>query len=940
MWEVYARVLKLQEGQRAALPVDGPLTDQCSSPAEAVHHLRLIVAKLDVLPSFDSQNFSCSGEVLEFARRCEAVRTGVFEARAGAKSDVALSQMQAAVAARNGLVESQQRVCAEAEQSIRRSIAECVLAVEQAEGLLTAARACSAFASTSPLPPPTSTSPTPGLKEQKSKPEELQVPSLQPDVIFEQMWEDFQAIYASEMRVAGQITQLTEWRLAGEARQQLQVALVKLLSTHEGALQHHDKMLIEKYLPSLSVTAESSAASHMSCLKARLLDLERMQAGVGAHRESLRAFAECLKEEPEVSRRYRAMSYELEDLAVEQKVVEHQIVVARRKEAPIGALQAQLEELKAKATTLQTGPERRALHQSLRRLSNSLPELIHSFPELDPLWRTAAQGLAIYSLADYEQCLTRLTHNGQVVPNLFRASRQLDDLKTEKKEKQEVILKKFPMGDDASSLRRLRRSAHMMSRVCHPNVMPLTGILRHQGEWYLEVPFFPLGDLRQYIHTHEYASSQEECMGLLRGILQALDVLHQVGIFHRDIKPENVLLQEYPAGTGRLRAVVGDFETSKDTQTDLSRTMATTFVAGTPGYIDPLVMQGKKVFSSSSDMYSFGVLMGEMVTGIKMSSPDPVALQKVDGKTKDVLCSLLKWDADRPSAAQLLSCPLFSPLADVRCCCITQSLSPLSDGIECDNPFGERHFLCKESFAMHVIVESRKDLDQLKLRQGRVFCPLFKYGCSAPAFTDLQVAQGGSQAFEAYLEANRQLMEKGLAAQMEKDKAEQIKLELERFRKLSARQLRIESAVRHIQDNLLTLCCPRCKTCFVDFDACFALVCRSCACGFCAWCLRDCGADAHSHVAHCPNNLAPGRALFSTQALFAKAHQIRQHGLVKQYIQSMPQDVGLEVLKLLEVNLRNCGLQSLLPGGDRNTRLAEEHDHEIALQLEADEAML
>lgn len=330
--------------------------------------------------------------------------------------------------------------------------------------------------------------------------------------------------------------------------------------------------------------------------------------------------------------------------------------------------------------------------------------------------------------------------------------------------------------------------------------------------------------------------------------------------------------------------------------------------------------------------------MGEVVTGVKMSSPEQVDAYQLDQRVVDVLKSLLKADVNRPSAMQLLSSPLFLPLADMRYCCISQTQCPITDGLECDNPFEGRHFLSKESFAMHVITESRKDLDQLKSRQGKVFCPLFKHGCVAPAFTDLQVAQAGPEAFAAYLEANRQLMERGMAAQMEKDKAAQIKLEVERLAKLSARQLMIEQAVRHVQETILTLCCPRCKAAFVDFDNCFALVCRSCSCGFCAWCLNDCGEDSHRHVANCQHNLAPGRAVFSTQELFEKAHRLRQERLVRQYVQNMPQDVRLEVLKRLEINLRHCGLDSLMPGIDRQKQMTAEHDQELALQREADEA--
>jgi len=52
-----------------------------------------------------------------------------------------------------------------------------------------------------------------------------------------------------------------------------------------------------------------------------------------------------------------------------------------------------------------------------------------------------------------------------------------------------------------------------------------------------------------------------------------------------------------------------------------------------------------------------------------------------------------------------------------------------------------------------------------------------------------------------------------------------------------------------IVDGVLTLRCPRCKTAFMDFEGCFALQWGNgtCRCGFCAWCLTDCGTDAHTH---------------------------------------------------------------------------------------------
>ena len=119
----------------------------------------------------------------------------------------------------------------------------------------------------------------------------------------------------------------------------------------------------------------------------------------------------------------------------------------------------------------------------------------------------------------------------------------------------------------------------------------------------------------------------------------------------------------------------------------------------------------------------------------------------------------------------------------------------------------------------------------MRKRQGKVFCPIRgSGGCIAPAYTDLQVAQAGQDAFDQYVQAMMKLQEQDLASKFEVEKAKQIKLELKRLARMSAREREVERAVRHIQDNVLTLKCPRCKSAFDDFENCFALKCSSCPC--------------------------------------------------------------------------------------------------------------
>eukprot|EP00549_Striatella_unipunctata_P024881 CAMPEP_0118677548 /NCGR_PEP_ID=MMETSP0800-20121206/2690_1 /TAXON_ID=210618 ORGANISM="Striatella unipunctata, Strain CCMP2910" /NCGR_SAMPLE_ID=MMETSP0800 /ASSEMBLY_ACC=CAM_ASM_000638 /LENGTH=123 /DNA_ID=CAMNT_0006573237 /DNA_START=292 /DNA_END=663 /DNA_ORIENTATION=+ len=90
-----------------------------------------------------------------------------------------------------------------------------------------------------------------------------------------------------------------------------------------------------------------------------------------------------------------------------------------------------------------------------------------------------------------------------------------------------------------------------------------------------------------------------------------------------------------------------------------------------------------------------------------------------------------------------------------------------------------------------------------------------------------------------------------------------------------------------IVEEILTLRCPRCSQAFLDFDGCFALTCCACDCGFCGWCLEDCGSDAHRHVANCPAKLGSD-ALFGTKEQFRKAQQKRKEERLVAFLGSLP----------------------------------------------------
>jgi hypothetical protein len=134
-----------------------------------------------------------------------------------------------------------------------------------------------------------------------------------------------------------------------------------------------------------------------------------------------------------------------------------------------------------------------------------------------------------------------------------------------------------------------------------------------------------------------------------------------------------------------------------------------------------------------------------------------------------------------------------------------------------------------------------------------------------------------------------------------------------------------------IAENILTLRCPRvtCRTAIVDFDGCFALTCSTCGCAFCAWCLKDCGADAHPHgnmifiiiflvsieynifvlsVLECPESLRKGD-YFAKISDFDYVHGRRREQEVLRYIRENVDESERSALKkAIEGDLADLGM--------------------------------
>ncbi|HEX8984126.1 MAG TPA: bifunctional serine/threonine-protein kinase/formylglycine-generating enzyme family protein [Bryobacteraceae bacterium] len=166
---------------------------------------------------------------------------------------------------------------------------------------------------------------------------------------------------------------------------------------------------------------------------------------------------------------------------------------------------------------------------------------------------------------------------------------------------------------DAEAKARFLREAQVAGNLDHDNVISVYDFGEENGHPYMVMEFLRGQDLRTLIKGGQTGDLNWKIRTAIQ-LGRALEHIHAHKIIHRDIKPENI--QVTSAGVVKLM----DFGIAKAENTQLTRPG---FTLGTPYYMAPEQVRGQAI-TVRADIYSFGVLLFELLTGVRPIEGDTV----------------------------------------------------------------------------------------------------------------------------------------------------------------------------------------------------------------------------------------------------------------------------------------------------------------------------
>lgn len=203
------------------------------------------------------------------------------------------------------------------------------------------------------------------------------------------------------------------------------------------------------------------------------------------------------------------------------------------------------------------------------------------------------------------------------------------------------------------------KEIEILNKINHSNVIRLSGVSFHEGRWYLVYDYATNGALSEWIYFNNVDGkflSWTQRMQIALDVATGLDYLHSFTSpphIHKDINSSNVLLD------ADYRGKVANFSLARRLEGADDEFPATRHIVGTRGYMAPDYLENGLV-STKLDVYAFGVLMLEMLTGKEVAA----ILTEDETNLSHVLSSILGEESGQERLKEFVdpslrgNCPL------------------------------------------------------------------------------------------------------------------------------------------------------------------------------------------------------------------------------------------------------------------------------------------
>ncbi len=171
---------------------------------------------------------------------------------------------------------------------------------------------------------------------------------------------------------------------------------------------------------------------------------------------------------------------------------------------------------------------------------------------------------------------------------------------------------------------RFLAEARAASAINHPNIIEIIDAAQlADGSYYILMEFLEGNSLRAFAQSWG-ALAVDMALAIIAQVCSALDATHMRGIVHRDLKPANLMVS--PTPTNQLFTKVLDFGIAKLNDARLAGNVktGTNAIAGTPAYMSPEQARATRDVDHRSDIYSLGVIIYELLAGMRPYSADSI----------------------------------------------------------------------------------------------------------------------------------------------------------------------------------------------------------------------------------------------------------------------------------------------------------------------------